>query len=1303
MNALIRRTACFVALLLALSVHGQTVYDVNGYLKMPVIASSSPNAASIERFGNIPVDYSTGVPSIGIPIWTIKCGNVNWPITLSYHAAGIKVDETASSVGLGWALTGPGVISRAVIGKRDEFASGEPSFSGVTTSDWSYLFSVKNGLADSEMDLFTYNFNGKSGKFLIKQDGTIFQIPYTNMKFAHNGVASFTITDENGVVYIFDQQENSRVDQGVTGIDTYTSSWYLSKVTSSDTRQSIDFTYIPAGNSVQVSYNYSQSIGTRPTQPNGVCGGLQYAESFSGSPTMTFANITNMGLLLSQISFPNGSISLNYVNDRIDIGGSATGRLSSISIFKQPSSILLQKFQLYQSDFFYRPPGVSIDDYSQHRLRLDSVKQFSSDLTIVKPYKFEYRSNGMVPRGNFGQDKWGFNNGKYNNPTLLQSQTDNYVNGNTYNIGNADRSVDTTEMKACMLTAITWPTGGRTVYYVEPHQYNANYNLTTPGFSSAYAVGTSPQTTTTTFTYPTNAQNTRVKITLSKYNFSGVTDRPYAQLKDLTTGQLLFQFANFNPDGAFVFDQSTSLVQGRSYELKAIVATTVSNTQLEARINVEWEINTGTQALAYGGGLRIKEIKNFTSDGILAGDDTYEYVPATPLTPVNYLLASYNDVVYKLGYFTCPNPTSNCLYANSGPCRVYHSGTVYPTSTIGGSPFMYTKVIKYNNDALSNTNGKTEYYYDVIQDQDIPVGGPGIFNVHLMSNEWKNAFLKSQLEYKRNGTTYQLIKETKNDYFEFKSDVTYSLKVYGIYIHTGCEYQDAGHAGSELNFFTFPIRSGSKKLIKSTETLIDDNGNQVVTVTNNEYTNPSNDYLTKTTLVDSKGNSKITSLKYANDFSVSGNPYSKMITRNIVSPVIEQKKFNSTTLLSTTKIGYRDWKNDATILMPDTISSSVYSNPLESKIVYADYDDHANTLSVKKESNTVLSYIWNHNFQYPVAEVTNAVQSDIAYTSFESIDKGNWQYSGSTGLDPTAPTGRRYYILGTSITKSGLSTTKTYIVSYWKKTGTVNVNSATPTSGLSVSGWTYYEHKVINPSGGIITISGTSAIIDELRLYPLGAQMTTYTFDPLVGMTSQSDVNNRIITYGYDALQRLMLIRDQDKNILKKFCYNYSGQPENCSIFYNDITQGVYRKSCGQGYVGSLETYTVPAGTYSSTDLTIANGLAQQDLTANGQAYADAVGSCTAGSQITGYNSKQYDYNLTFTPSSGSSYTFLLDHNSSSHYLGTVPNGTYTVTFSPVSTSVLSNFYVGSLSANNVPFKTFYSVVISGNTNAYMY
>ena len=136
-----------------------------------------------------------------------------------------------------------------------------------------------------------------------------------------------------------------------------------------------------------------------------------------------------------------------------------------------------------------------------------------------------------------------------------------------------------------------------------------------------------------------------------------------------------------------------------------------------------------------------------------------------------------------------------------------------------------------------------------------------------------------------------------------------------------------------------------------------------------------------------------------------------------------------------------------------------------------------------------------------------------------------------------------------------------YVITYWSRNGAAMVNSTTGTALLTKQGWTLYEHRLSNTTN-TVTVSGSNITIDELRLLPSFAQMTTATFDPLIGMTSQCDVNNKITYYEYDVFVRLLRIRDIDRNIIKQFDYQFQVPAHNNPIW---VRTGVTRcKPCPQ-------------------------------------------------------------------------------------------------------------------------------------------
>ncbi|HTR30898.1 MAG TPA: hypothetical protein VMH27_16625 [Puia sp.] len=206
-----------------------------------------------------------------------------------------------------------------------------------------------------------------------------------------------------------------------------------------------------------------------------------------------------------------------------------------------------------------------------------------------------------------------------------------------------------------------------------------------------------------------------------------------------------------------------------------------------------------------------------------------------------------------------------------------------------------------------------------------------------------------------------------------------------------------------------------------------------------------------------------------------------------------------------------------------------------------------NVQQVTPHSGVTNAYIWDYNNSEPIAKAVNTTIDQIAYTSFESNGTGGWTFSAS-GVDPGHGfTGNGAYSLagGGAVSRTGLTGGNTYVVSYWSMlstastvTGTISVLQG-KTININGTTWYYFEHTITGVTS--VSVSGT-AEIDELRLYPSTAQMTTYTYNLLEGISSECDVDNRVTYYYYDMLGRLKYIKDQDGNIIKTIEYHYMNQ-----------------------------------------------------------------------------------------------------------------------------------------------------------------
>ncbi len=218
---------------------------------------NAPEAAIAQKFVDIPVDMYTGIPSISVPIYTLQGRDIGLPISLNYHAGGIRVSEESSCVGLGWNLSAGGMITREIrgyddfggvtsdnkatrsyINSRDDLPSPPDQQSGITYFDldntaaimtgsgcpFQCNFTTESGTSsddifcpdlqvqlDPQPDLYTFSFAGYSGKFIINENDEFVPISDHAMKIEliPGTDPSWKIITPDGTKYFFGEDASA--------------------------------------------------------------------------------------------------------------------------------------------------------------------------------------------------------------------------------------------------------------------------------------------------------------------------------------------------------------------------------------------------------------------------------------------------------------------------------------------------------------------------------------------------------------------------------------------------------------------------------------------------------------------------------------------------------------------------------------------------------------------------------------------------------------------------------------------------------------------------------------------------------------------------------------------------------------------------------------------------------------------------------------------------------------------------------------------------------------------------------------
>ena len=1211
--------------------HAQTLPSAGPVFDSKSMLPTSPEAAMLGRFGDIPIGYYTGTADVSVPLYTIKEAGLDIPIVLRYHNSGIRVTDQATNVGLGWSLEPAGSIIQVVNGVEDhldQLVSDDPTgynflitrrligefgaTNDIGTNDWPCGPGWTGGTpedsqvtlndlvkGDGQPDIYNYNFGGHSGKFYINFETgqPVMMDKHDSIQFAYNS-GTWTATTMDGDIYYFTTKESSStfLVQQYTG---YT--FKLDKI-SLHTGKTINFQYATGYNTW---FTYNERYHTN------------YMESLTPTSEYQVQPLEDLPKYNTQnlIRIISSEVTVNFnLEDRTDLIGEAdndtianngvlsTKRIRSVDILSNVTGQKIKSFRFFYSYFPYSTVGGSYEDTVGQsnvlgsRLRLDSLRetgyQSNGDSLKIPCYKFTYNSIPLPLKTSFAQDYWGYYNGQNNSglipdlsffyfnlePTM--AKVPYYLMDSAF--ANSNREPDSSFMMAGMLNQVTYPTGGYTQFDYTPNSFSNYYypdsakraatflqsfvrdmNKGLPWDTLARSFRV-PQTTLVHFDCQINCGNPQQGLTFNQMQPAYITlqQGTSAGLVTVATWQLqpwdtaTFRIGNgiewktdillnYDPNPADYYTITASLPNSLGDQ-----NTSIDNAYVQCTYSYYDTISNPFQR-SFGGGVRVSGIRSYTDSGNLVSHKVIRYVNTDSST--SGLLMS------PLAYFYSSQMTFLNLLSAGGQSGDVTAGEMADSiwfvsaensipfsSSAGGNIVGYSRVEERDVAPDGTTNGVRIYEYSNIVD-DVATNCPD--NPHL-----DNGLINRETLLKSTGDTVQ---QTSYNYLGQQYTFFNGIKIFSLYDGvTPCQVQasniDIANGVDPIYYplndkyliMFYPVNSAwflqQQKVTRYytpagilTDTVIDGYNSMGQLATTTSYNSKHQKLVTLATYPIDSVSSTMPSIQF-------------MLNHNLYNNILLRTSSVNDSEVERTHIAYTTSQSGAgvPVLVQDSIQRSYNGGQLFTDVSFDGYGPFANiTHFVQRGSQMGLQ--WNLNDTKVIAQVKNANYGAFAYTSFEPDESSTWTMSDTARNRSVSITGGQSYTFSSSSQISATVGFNQYVLSYWSRNGALSVAEtgavSTVTTGPTRNGWTYYEHTFSAP-GSIFTLTGSGKTIDELRLYPTTAQMTTYTYSPLIGITSQCDVENHISYYEYDALGRLKDIRDQDGNVIKTNEYHYANQ-----------------------------------------------------------------------------------------------------------------------------------------------------------------
>ena len=1096
----------------------------------------TPEAKNLEQYGDVQVGEYSGKPEISIPIYNVKTGDLQFPINLYYDATGIRVDQEATWVGLGWELSTIAAINYRVIGKSDQNSMFYNENQTVRTPSWKYfqiLFDdlLKqtypspenyedekdpvaghakyrfledatacykglnssmdydelinevvglNVLSDNALiDYFQINCPGLSGSFYIHPGTGEIKTYGEKNKYKIlplNNHFGFEIINEEGVKYIFTTKELEPAQN--------VSAWFLTEIIDLKTNHWMKFKYTSFGKISPIISFYEQiKTGYVPIESDQVQKKLAYNSDTVLEP-----------LFLTEIETDSEKVLFNLSASRDDMEGVGKRKLESIKI-ENKNTVKNRYFDFEYGyfeganiggDYYYKDilvgPTHTTPNYFKKRLKLISVSERGELNSLnTKKHTFEYNATPLPYKTSFAKDYWGFYNGEKN-----QTFIPNLSSVMAMDIGLKN-----------MYKNNKWLFD---LYFTDSELANKAKRGTNGEFMKAGILSSViyPTGGKTVFNFEPHTFNNQVILSAAEDTQVATPDKSYS--------------ASFN-------GHSTSTLN------------TVFTLSKETLVHLRGNINNvnGKFSCTQLAGIRI---------GIFGPNGSFY----TPYLEFNCAALAANGGYQSIDQEILLQPGTYVLMVSASNNITAQNSWEQPVVTAN---------VQYSSFNLD----------DIIASRSESIGG-GLRINHITNFDTDGKFINSK---KYIYTLGKLMNELN------------MIRTMGYQIVRGMpQYVGTRYANSVRNYSTAPIGATvgyGKVVVKQVDRNSNNNGmiekyfknnpmshefpminhlsdNSLLngTVEKIDYLNNINDTIKKETF-------KYSTFELENNFvNILYQLNRSYVAEKVISLSVEDKNcfFGEDVLYV---YPYRSFKN---LLTEKKTIDYLKGVQIENTISY-DYNLD-NYLPSKQKSLNSRNQLISTEYEYP----TNYAKFGV-YPYSVMVSEKNWltptitqtQKNGSIVVSKNS---LEYNGFGAVIAPSLLNKSKgsqglEILIKYNKYDDNGNILQYTPENGTAVSIiWGYNKTqpiaKIENATNAqVAAVLGVSDLntvnetnltaVNNLRTTLPNAMITTYTHIPLVGVSTITDPKGDIITYTYDSFGRLEFVKDKDGNILSENQYHY--------------------------------------------------------------------------------------------------------------------------------------------------------------------